>query len=564
LAGVRDLSLRALVGLGVSTVLITEILSAFGQLSRGPLLVAWAATAAAVGFRFRAYRLPYPSKPPFTAVAIGTVIGLIVALTGVTAALSPPNTFDALAYHLPRVVYWAQAGSVDFFPTSYLNQISLPPAAEYMILHTYIATGGDHFVNLISSVAFAACIVGVSAVAEAMGASTGAQLFTALFCATLPGAILQASGPKNDILLALWLVCAIYFVLRGEAVFAGLAIALAVATKTTAYLFIPPLIAIHLRRTGALRILAATGVGVLLLNGPHYWRNLQFSGSVLGYESPFGNNAFLYRNAHLGWKSTVSNLLRHTSEQLGGSEQWNRQVYDTVVRAHAWFRLDPDDPGSTWQWTRYAPPANTRHESNANNRLHLLLLTAAMLHAAWRGLKFREFKWLIYGAALVAGFVLFCLYLRWQPYAARLFVPLFIAAAPLAGFFLDKIRLRVLAIAICLLLLDTARLPLLQNWIRPLTGPGNVFVTSRESRYFADIRHLGNEQAYLDGVEKIKNSVCEEVGIDVNRSQLEYPFQALVLANNPRVRFQHVRVNNTSARYRGPRTPEPCSFFVIP
>jgi hypothetical protein len=487
-----------------------------------------------------------------------------VVLTGVTAALSPPNTFDALAYHLPRVVYWAQAGSVQFFPTSYLNQISLPPAAEYLMLHTYIATGGDRFVNLISSVAFAGCIVGVSALAGAMGASRRAQLLAALFCGTLPGAILQASGPRNDILLALWLVCAAYFILRGDAVFAGLSIGLAIATKSTAYLFLPPLIAINLRRSGALRVFAVAVAGILLLNGPHYWRNVQFSGSVLGCESPFGNNTFLYRNAHLGWKATVSNLLRHASEQLGGSERWNQQVYHAVVRAHTWFGVDSDDPGSTWQWARYAPPANTGHESNANNRVHLLLLAPAVLYASWRAVKFREPNWLLYGISLIAGFALFCFYLRWQPYAARLFVPLFIVAAPLAGFLMDRMRPRLLAVGVCLILIDTARLPLLENWIRPFTGPGNVFTTSRTARYFADIRHLGNEQAYLDAVEKVKNSGCEEVGIDANRSQLEYPFQALVLATNPRIRFQHVGVTNPSARYRAAGTPEPCYTFVIP
>ena len=557
----RDLSLRALVGLGTATVLITELLSAFGQLHRGPLLAAWVAIAAAVAFRCRTYRPPYPPKPSFTAVVIGVAIGLIVVLTGVTAALSPPNTFDALAYHLPRVVYWAQAGSVEFFPASYLNQISLPPAAEYMMLHTYIATGGDGFVNLISSIAFAGCIVGAPALT---GLSGRAQLFAALFCATLPGAILQASGPKNDILLALWLLCAVYFVLRGDAIFAGLSIGLAIATKSTAYLFLPFLIAIHLRHSSALRVLAAAAAGILLLNGPQYWRNLQFSGSLLGYESPFGDGTFLYRNENMGWKATVSNVLRHTSEQLGGSQRWNQQVYDGVVRAHAWLGLDPDDPGTTWQWTRYAPPANTRHESNANNRVHLLLLAPALLYAAWRAMKFREPNWLLYGISLIAAFVLFCFYLRWQPYAARLLVPLFIAAAPLAGFLMDRMRPRFLAIVICLLLLDAARLPLLQNWIRPLTGPENVFTTSRTSRYFADIRHLGNEQAYLDAVGKAKNSGCEDVGIDINRSQLEYPFQALVLANNGRVRFQHVGVSNASARYRRPGTPEPCMVFVIP
>ena len=341
----RDLFLRALVGFAVAAVLITEILSAIGQLHRGALLIAWVAVAAVSAFCFRHVRRPQPHAAlSLVGAGIGVAIGFIVLLIGITAALSPPNTFDALAYHLPRIVYWAQARSVEFFPTSYLNQISLPPAAEYIMLHTYLAVGSDHLVNLISTVAFAGCIIGVSAVTGAMGAGNRAQLFAALVCATLPGAILQASGPKNDILLALWLVSAVYFVLRGDAMFAGLSIGLAIATKSTAYIFILPLIAVHIRRPRLVRLAFSIIAGVLLLNAPQYWRNFEFSGSILGFDSPFGDETFKYRNQQVGWKPAVSNILRHTSEQLGGTEHWNQHVYDSVLRAHTWLVLIPMIP----------------------------------------------------------------------------------------------------------------------------------------------------------------------------------------------------------------------------
>ena len=110
------------------------------------------------------------------------------------------------------------------------------------MLHTYLLTGGDRLINLIACGAFAAAIVGVSGVVAAMGLGTTAQTVAALACATLPNAILQASGAKNDMLLALWTVCAIYFALRGEAMWLGLAVGLALATKGTAYLFLPPLL----------------------------------------------------------------------------------------------------------------------------------------------------------------------------------------------------------------------------------------------------------------------------------------------------------------------------------
>ena len=202
------------------TLALTELLSPFHLLSRWPLAAAGCCRSDSVGTRFGRGVERWRSRP-FEAgfAAIIAAIGGVVALT---AILSPPNSADAMAYHLPRVVYWAQSGSVAFFPTPYLNQIMLQPLAEYLMLHTYLLTGGDRLINLIAFAAYAGSIVGVSAIAGAFGLNTRSQAWAALFCATLPNAILQASGAKNDFLLAFWLVCAVYFAVRRDALWLAL------------------------------------------------------------------------------------------------------------------------------------------------------------------------------------------------------------------------------------------------------------------------------------------------------------------------------------------------------
>jgi len=563
----RDYFLRGLVLFGAVVVFLTEVLSPFHLLRRGPLSAAWLAVAlgeAALVY-FRRPKFPRVSVRPVEAAITG-VIAVIAGIVGLIAILSPPNSADAMAYHMPRAIYWAQSGSVAFFPTSYFNQISLQPLAEYLMLHTYVLSGGDRFINLVAWAAFLGSVVGVSAIAGALGLGSKGQAFAALVCATLPNGILQASGAKNDWLGALWLVCLVYFAARRDAPFSGLAAGLAVATKATAYLFAPPLVAgvlvwtwMEHRRVPWLRMAACLAGGVLLINAPQYVRNWRLSGSPLGYDSAQGDGFFRWRNEHPGWKSTVSNLLRNTSEQIGArSPRWNQAVFDAVVRIHRVLGIDPQDRGTTWPWAEYVPPINANHEANANNRWQLLLVAMAAAFVV-----FRPSRWTLYAGALLAAVLLFCFYLKWQPYLARLELPLFVLAAPLAAYFLTRLRPALLAVLICAFLVNNARPALFENWTRPLKGPNSLWVTSRDNNYFSDMVQWNKGASYLPAVELTARSGCETVGIDISQNPLEYPFQALLRERNPGVRFVHTGVENGSARYGAKDRPRPCAVLCL-
>jgi hypothetical protein len=532
-------------------------------LHRGPVILAWFLAFALAILFFG--RRPSLSKTVFRPIetAVAVVVAAIAGIVAFTAFVSPPNSADAMAYHMPRVIYWAQAGSVAFFPTSYFNQISLQPLAEYFALHTYLLSGGDRFVNLLTCAAFLASIIGVSSIAGALGLSTRGQAFAALFCTTLPNGILQASGAKNDWMLALWLICAVYFAARENAPFTGLSVGLALATKATAYLFAPPLLlGIFLIRSQPLRLraLACIAGGILLVNTPQYVRNMQLTGSPLGPDSAHGDGVYRWRNEHPGLKATISNAIRHTSEQLGDrNPRWNQAVFRTVLAIHHALGIDPQDKNTTWFDGQYAPPGNANHEANANNRWHLLLLLVAAIFAGAT----RKRAWILYGGGLFSAFLLFCFYLKWQQYMVRLELPLFALAAPLAAAFLEALRPVVVPLVVCLFLASNARLPLLQNWTRPLKGPHSLLATSRDSNYFRDMVQWDNSASYLPAVDLTARSGCTNVGIDITRFQLEYPFQALLRERNPAVRFFHTGVENPSTRYIPAGQPSPCVVLCL-
>src|SRR5579872_4137496 len=215
-ASCRDRFLRAVVIWGVAVCALTELLGGLRLLNPTALTIAWGVLAlAAIAWAWHRGR---PSAPiwkmdPVVWLSIAG-IATVLGLTFVAAVLSPPNSADAMAYHMPRVIYWGEQSSVRFFPTPYLNQIMLQPLAEYVMLHIYLLSAGDRFINLIAWFASFGCILGVSTIAQRFGSGARGQALAALFCATIPGGILSSSGAKNDYLMALWLVCAVYFALR--------------------------------------------------------------------------------------------------------------------------------------------------------------------------------------------------------------------------------------------------------------------------------------------------------------------------------------------------------------
>ena len=567
--------LRAVTLLALLLVGITELLSLFTELRPTPLKVLWAAVVccglAVVVKRQPRLQLQWKSLDPVVWFAV-LGCSAILLITAVTAVVSPPNSADAMAYHLPRIIYWAEQSSVRFFPATYLTQIMLQPFAEYVGLHLYLLTGSDHLINLIQWFASGVSIVAVSLAASWFGAGDRGQAIASLFCATIPAGVLASSGAKNDYVLAMWMVITVCFALRFattasliDAMFLGFACGLALLTKGTAYLFLPwPVAAILLPKWRALVPKSALiFTCALIVNTPIYLRNIDLSGSPLGFDSAHANGVYRWRNERLGWKETSSNLLRHTSDQLGGrSDKWNQSVYEAVLSAHEKLGIDPNDSATTWPYAKFTAPANANHEANVPNRFHLAALLGVTLLILWA----RDRERALYVASLVCGFLAFCAYLKWQPFMARLILPLFVTASPLmavVGELRGGISTLLAQLALCFFLLDTARLPALQNWVRPLKGPSSILKASRQDLYFADLTPWNNKESYVQSAEFVAKIGCDIIGLDTNKYEIEYPLIALVRERKPWVQFVHTEVVNPSRKYPQPITAPPCAIVCL-
>ena len=101
--------LKGAVACGAFAVAITELLSIAHVLSRSALLTAWTlAAACALAF----LKKPRFSRPGLIDSLLIALVGAILAVLAFVALKSAPNSTDAMAYHLPRVLFWAQQHSV--------------------------------------------------------------------------------------------------------------------------------------------------------------------------------------------------------------------------------------------------------------------------------------------------------------------------------------------------------------------------------------------------------------------------------------------------------------------
>ena len=552
----RESVLTAAVAWGVAVAAITEGLSLFGLLSFAWVLAAWLVLLAVLGIIHRASpsAVPAPSAWPWpdrwSLIVLAGLIPIVVA-TGLIAVLAPPNTQDALIYHMARVAHWAQNASVAHYPTHIPRQLHLAPWAEFAILQLQVLTGGDRLANLIQWLAMLGCVLGVTRIAEQFGAGARGQILAGVFCATIPMGILQATSTQNDYVLSFWLVCFVHFgralATPGEgrsattkAWAAGATLGLAILTKGTAYVIALPFVAamavcvLWQRRRRAAMTFAIVTVAVLSLNAGHYWRNAQLYGTPLG---PGREGSSVYANEARGPSVLFSNALRNAALHVGTPSDWvNRRVWRGVAGLHRGMGLDLDDPKTTWPSTRFEIARPRRHEDFAGNPWHLLVIAATSATLVIAPSLHRRRDLTIYLGTVIAAGLLFALLLKWQPWHSRLHLPLFVVSAPLVGVVWGRYRRAAPVLALGLL---AASIPwIVDNESRPLIGRESVFMRSRVAQYFKNRGDL--RASYHEAVQRVRD------------------------ARAARPRIDHLGVHNESRRLPSPRgdPPDPCAILV--
>jgi len=568
----RTCFLSASLAWGVLLTAITELLSVLSLLTFGWLLALWG-LASLITFIYLALvkkpreiskKIIFPNSPFLIILLAG--MAFVVVTVGLIALIAPPNNWDSMTYHMSRVVHWIQNRSVRFYPTHIPTQLYHNPWAEFAIMNLQALSGGDRFANLVQWYSMLGSIVGVTVIAEQLGADLRGQIFAAVIAATIPEGILEASSTQNDYVTSFWILCLSHYVIHlntkqnlASSIGAASSLGLAILTKATAYVWAFPFLlwlflsGLKTWRWKLPKVAIVIALIAVAINIGHYARNFELYGSPIGSVQ----DAPQYTNDGFTVSALVSNVMRNLALHIGTPSARVNLFSEREIRLlHGFLNTDPDDRRTTLptRSPKFFVPALATHEDTAGNPLHILMvgLVIAVI-VKWRG--FPVGGRAAYLMAVTGGFLLFALILKWQPYHTRLLVPFFVLFAPLIAVVLCRISNERAANSMIAVLLLSSLLWVFCNESRPIAGKSwswtarlnlssSILKTSRINQYFSNrpdlIRH------YVGASDFVKTRECRNVGLSIGVNDWEYPFWVLLNESSNVVRLEHVNVTNES------------------
>ncbi|MEU4772830.1 hypothetical protein [Micromonospora sp. NPDC023644] len=511
----------------------------------------------------------------------GTVGGLLLVEL-LIALLAEPNNFDSQTYHLPKVEHWVARGGLDFWPTAIHRQVTIPPGAEYLLLHLRLFTGGDALHNLVQWAAGVGVLLAVTRITAQLGGGRRAQLLTAFVLATTPMVALQATSTQTDLVCAAWVACAGTLALDGLRRRAGLGAALALGaatgltalTKTSGLAAVGPLLLLwglaqlRLARTGSApdrpgppgRGTDASRTG----GGPSRWqvRRTVAGSALILLVAVVVVGPFLARvTAEFGHPlgpprlresipmerhdppSLLVNTLRiaHTAFDTPLAPL-RRAGAGAIIGGAGLIGVDPQDRATTFGRERFPVPSWYPDEDRVAFPLAGALAAigaAAALARPGRVSPTRAGPLRAYAVVVVAALLLHTAMIKWQPWGNRLLLYALALAVPLAGLWLDALfrrraggaggrrpvaaGLAVSVLATCAL---AGVLAVSYGFPRRLVGAGSVFTTAEwETRF---LRRPQWAEEFRWAADAVRATGARRIGLVQQNDNWEYPWWLLL------------------------------------
>ncbi|MET7948246.1 glycosyltransferase family 39 protein [Micromonospora sp. NPDC005324] len=507
----------------------------------------------------------------------GTVGGLVLVEL-LVALLAEPNNFDSQTYHLPKVEHWVAQGDLDFWPTAIHRQVTIPPGAEYLLLHLRLLTGGDNLYNLVQWAAGVVCLLVAARITAQLGGGRRAQLLTAFVLATTPMVVLQATSTQTDLICAAWVACAATLVLDGlrrrtgwgTLLGLGAATGLTAVTKTSGLIAVGPLLVLwglaqlRLARTDQSAAASPAPIDPAAGEGRRSWpvgglaRTVGGSVLILVVAAVVVGPFLARVTAEFGHPlgpprlresipmerhdpaSIVVNALRigHTAFDTPLAPL-RRAGAEVIISGAEAIGVDPQDRAITFGRELFPEPAWYPDEDRVAFPLAGALAVIGAVIALARPRRIapeRAGSLRAYAVVVLTAVLLHTAMIKWQPWGNRLLLYAVVLAVPLAGLWLDALlrnraggRRTVATVAAVTVLATSALagvLALSYGFPRRLVGAGSVFTTSDwETRF---LRRPQWADEFRWAATAVQDSGARRIGLVQQNDNWEYPWWLLL------------------------------------
>lgn len=467
--------------------------------------------------------------------ALLIVIGIVYVANLAVVLLVAQSTNDALAYHLPRILYWLRAGNYQHYETYQVMQPTAPMNSSLTMLWTVLHTGNEHLVGTIQYAAALGAAAVVYGFGRILGQGRIPSLFAALLWLSLPVVLLQSTTAQNDMVAAFLIGATVYLYVvgvrtrsYGQLAVSALALGVAVGTKVTVLLFGLSFVLmvgwmLIQTRGRAFGMTVVWGLcclaGIAVLGSPTYIQNWRTSGQLLGPQASTSAD-YLPTTTFTGTTATLGRYAFEAIDTTGLPrclEPWIQDRLATVGRGvFAALHLDPNGPpqnmSPTCAFGFYEPPPSAaghwgpmrdrrREEEAWMGPLGALLVLPSILIGAFRwrsrtGCRLRPVLcWMAILYAIAMSAVL-----PWSPWRGRYMAIAALFGAPLvATLFSETFRWRSVRVVSAVLAMLVACNTVLFSKSRPLVGPSAVLRASYASQRSAG---QGFEESRIRAIEE--------------------------------------------------------------
>jgi len=424
-------------------------------------------------------------------IILWSFIFLIIAPLFLLAVFIPPNNWDSMAYHLPRIQHWVQNGNVYPYPTNITRQIATSPLSEYIILNFQVLASTDKFSNLVQYFALINIIFLTSLILKNYKVNYKGQIFSILAICSLPMVLFQSTTTQTDLLASFYFLCFIFYLIKlndsvtntkSNIILIAISFSLGMLTKYTVALFAFPIIIYQLiiflkqKKYNEIKLSAIyLFLFLLFILAPFLIRNYYFLGTLTG-DNIFGASM---SNAVFNFKNMASNSIKHIIDFISiPINSYNEILLLISNKLHALIGVSVDEPGNNWSGSKFVVN-NYLNEDTAGSLLHFLFIILSFTFIYNSNYKKKYFFIIFY---FLISFLLFSFVFRYSPWNNRLFLPLQLLLVIFSSYlFHTYTKNRDILFILNIFMLILAIFPVYFNRAKPILG--NPFYVRRQITY---------------------------------------------------------------------------------